>query len=153
MSITVYTQYMSPVKRICVFEHSVMTNFNRACPAIQRGHGSGFYENLLESIRHFCSALFFFQSRLPFELILHALVCAKFKVANRQGAKRPITFDCQNQNCFNFTVKQFQRQIKTVGIFCLFFKEFKIPASKLKRRCHLDVVIGFVNIAHLQLTL
>ena len=34
--------YMSPVKRICVFEHSVMTNFNCACPAIQRGQGSGF---------------------------------------------------------------------------------------------------------------
>ena len=31
-----------PVKRICVFEHSVMTNFNCACPAIQRGQGSGF---------------------------------------------------------------------------------------------------------------
>ena len=29
--------YLSPVKRICVFEHSVMTNFNCACPAIQRG--------------------------------------------------------------------------------------------------------------------
>ena len=36
------TYYMSPVKRICVFEHSVMTNFNCACPAIQRGQGSGF---------------------------------------------------------------------------------------------------------------
>ena len=34
--------HMSPVKRICVFEHSVMTNFNCACPAIQRGQGSGF---------------------------------------------------------------------------------------------------------------
>ena len=34
--------YMSPVKRICVFEHSVMTHFNCACPAIQRGQGSGF---------------------------------------------------------------------------------------------------------------
>ena len=33
---------MGPVKRICVFEHSVMTNFNCACPAIQRGQGSGF---------------------------------------------------------------------------------------------------------------
>ena len=33
---------LSPVKRICVFEHSVMTNFNCACPAIQRGQGSGF---------------------------------------------------------------------------------------------------------------
>ena len=33
---------MSPVKRICVFEHSVMTNFNCACPASQRGQGSGF---------------------------------------------------------------------------------------------------------------
>ena len=33
---------MSPVKRICVFEHSVMTNFNCACPAIQRSQGSGF---------------------------------------------------------------------------------------------------------------
>ena len=32
----------SPVKRICVFEHSVMTNFNCACPAIQRGQGSDF---------------------------------------------------------------------------------------------------------------
>ena len=30
------------VKRICVFEHSVMTNFNCSCPAIQRGQGSGF---------------------------------------------------------------------------------------------------------------
>ena len=30
------------VKRICVFEHSVMTNFNCACPAIQRGQASGF---------------------------------------------------------------------------------------------------------------
>ena len=29
-------------KRICVFEHSVMTNFNCACPVIQRGQGSGF---------------------------------------------------------------------------------------------------------------
>ena len=33
---------MSPVKRICVFEHSVMTNFNCACPAIQRGQEAGF---------------------------------------------------------------------------------------------------------------
>ena len=33
---------MIPVKRICVFEHSVLTNFNCACPAIQRGQGSGF---------------------------------------------------------------------------------------------------------------
>ena len=29
-------------KRICVFKHSVMTNFNCACPAIQRDQGSGF---------------------------------------------------------------------------------------------------------------
>ena len=35
--------YLSPVKRICVFEHSVMTNFNCACPDIQRGQGSGFH--------------------------------------------------------------------------------------------------------------
>ena len=33
---------LGPVKRICVFEHSVMTNFNCACPVIQRGQGSGF---------------------------------------------------------------------------------------------------------------
>ena len=33
---------LSPVKRICVFKHSVMTNSNCACPAIQRGQGSGF---------------------------------------------------------------------------------------------------------------
>ena len=33
---------MGLVKWICVFEHSVMTNFNCACPAIQRGQGSGF---------------------------------------------------------------------------------------------------------------
>ena len=33
---------LGPVKRICVFEHSVMTNFNCACLAIQRGQGSGF---------------------------------------------------------------------------------------------------------------
>ena len=36
------SEYLSPVKRICVFEHSVMTNFNCTCPAIQRGQGSGF---------------------------------------------------------------------------------------------------------------
>ena len=44
LSHTLHVQYryMSPVKRICVFEHSVMTNFNCACPAIQRGQGSGF---------------------------------------------------------------------------------------------------------------
>ena len=41
MSTTKY-HYTSPVKRICVFEHSVMTNFNCACPAIQRGQRSGF---------------------------------------------------------------------------------------------------------------
>ena len=34
--------HVSLVKRICVFEHSVMTNFNCACPAIQRGQGPGF---------------------------------------------------------------------------------------------------------------
>ena len=34
--------HKSPVKLICVFEHSVMTNFNCTCPAIQRGQGSGF---------------------------------------------------------------------------------------------------------------
>ena len=34
--------YVSPVKQICVFEHSVITNFNCACPAFQRGQGSGF---------------------------------------------------------------------------------------------------------------
>ena len=39
-SITDYN--MGPVKWICVFEHSVMTYFNCACPAIQRGQGSGF---------------------------------------------------------------------------------------------------------------
>ena len=33
---------MGRVKRICVFEHSVMTNFNCTCLAIQRGLGSGF---------------------------------------------------------------------------------------------------------------
>ena len=33
---------MGRVKRICVFEHSVMTNFNCACPAIERSKGSGF---------------------------------------------------------------------------------------------------------------
>ena len=35
-------RHMWHIKRICVFEHSVMTNFNCACPAIQRGQGSGF---------------------------------------------------------------------------------------------------------------
>ena len=42
MTKTILLNEMSPVKRICVFEHSVMTNFNCACPAIQRGQGSGF---------------------------------------------------------------------------------------------------------------
>ena len=36
------SEYVGHVKRICAFEHSVMTNFNCACPAIQRGQGSGF---------------------------------------------------------------------------------------------------------------
>ena len=34
--------HLDRVKQICVFEHSVMTNFNCACPAVQRGQGSGF---------------------------------------------------------------------------------------------------------------
>ena len=34
--------HLSAVKRFCVFEHSVMTNFSCACPAIQNGQGSGF---------------------------------------------------------------------------------------------------------------
>ena len=34
--------YLGHVKRICVFEHSVMTNFNCTCPVIQRGQGSSF---------------------------------------------------------------------------------------------------------------
>ena len=33
---------MWQVKRFSVFEHSVITNFNCTCPAIQRGQGSGF---------------------------------------------------------------------------------------------------------------
>ena len=33
---------VSRVKRICVFEHSVMTKFNCVCPAIQRGQESWF---------------------------------------------------------------------------------------------------------------
>ena len=37
-----YGCHLGRVKRICVFEHSVMTSFNCACPAIQRGQGSGF---------------------------------------------------------------------------------------------------------------
>ena len=37
-----FQHYLWRVKRICVFEHSAMTNFNCACPAIQRGQGSGF---------------------------------------------------------------------------------------------------------------
>ena len=32
--VRILNYHMSPVKRICVFEHSVMTNFNCACPAI-----------------------------------------------------------------------------------------------------------------------
>ena len=40
--VTNNTVYTWRVKRICVFEHSVMTNFNCACPAIHRGQGSGF---------------------------------------------------------------------------------------------------------------
>ena len=39
---TMFNFHMDRVKRICVFEHSVMINFNCACPAIQRGQGSGF---------------------------------------------------------------------------------------------------------------
>ena len=36
------SNHLCPVKRICVFEHSVMINFNCACAAIQRGQGSAF---------------------------------------------------------------------------------------------------------------
>ena len=35
--LTIIINHLNPVKRICVFKHSVMTNFNCACPAIQRG--------------------------------------------------------------------------------------------------------------------
>ena len=41
---------MGPVKRICVFEHSVKTNFNCACPAIQKGQGSGFLSECSSSL-------------------------------------------------------------------------------------------------------
>ena len=34
--------YMGCIKRLCVFEHSVMTIYNCACSAIQRGQGSAF---------------------------------------------------------------------------------------------------------------
>ena len=34
--------HLDPVKQICVFEHSVVTNFNCACPVIRRGQGSRF---------------------------------------------------------------------------------------------------------------
>ena len=37
-----FNLHMGHVKQICIFEHSVMTNFNYACPVIQRGQGSGF---------------------------------------------------------------------------------------------------------------
>ena len=40
--ILVFQYSLSPVKRFCVFEHSAMTHFNCACPAIQRSQGSGF---------------------------------------------------------------------------------------------------------------
>ena len=39
--------HMWCVKRICVFEHSVMTNFNCACSAIQRGQRA---EDSLDSL-------------------------------------------------------------------------------------------------------
>ena len=42
IKVSVVSFYMSRAKRICVFEHSVITNFNCACPAIQKGQGSGF---------------------------------------------------------------------------------------------------------------
>ena len=41
---------LSPVKQMCVFEHSVMTNFNCSCPAIQRGQESGFLKVPLGSL-------------------------------------------------------------------------------------------------------
>ena len=41
-ALEVFKNQLSPAKRICVFEHSVITNFNCACPAIQRAQGSGF---------------------------------------------------------------------------------------------------------------
>ena len=34
--------YLGRDKRICVFEHSVMINFNCACPAIQRARDLAF---------------------------------------------------------------------------------------------------------------
>ena len=40
--VSIHFFHLSPVRRICVFELSVMTSFNCACPAIQRGQGSGF---------------------------------------------------------------------------------------------------------------
>ena len=62
---------LSPVKRICVFEHSVMTNFKCACPAIQRGQGSGFLSEgsswltaCMSEQRRFWRACAFAQARL-----------------------------------------------------------------------------------------
>ena len=40
--IRIWFYHTGRVKRICVLEHSVMTNFNCACPVIRRGQGSGF---------------------------------------------------------------------------------------------------------------
>ena len=37
-----HVNQMWRIKRICVFEHSIITNCNCACPAIQRIQGSGF---------------------------------------------------------------------------------------------------------------
>ena len=43
LAVTMLHQHkLGRVKRICVFEHSVMTNFDCACPAIQMGQGAGF---------------------------------------------------------------------------------------------------------------
>ena len=41
-TVKVQCSYLWGVKQICVFEHSVMTNFNCTCPAIQKVQGSGF---------------------------------------------------------------------------------------------------------------
>ena len=82
------------VKRICVFEHSFMTSFNCACPAIQRGQGSGFlsegsswFTACMSEQRRFCRDCADAQARLNLRCSHRRLV------PNSLGAAH-ITVEC-----------------------------------------------------------
>ena len=105
-------RYMGPVKRICVFEHSVMTNFNCACPAIQRGQGSGFLSEgsswltaCMSGQRRFFLYLCLYAQRNKFWTVQKGFVwtCAKLL------RSKPYPFHCHSVFMRNWRQTLFER--------------------------------------------